>query len=233
MAKTLKLPFNRLQKLELSVSRPIDPQVLIVPSIEIRELIPDVVNVSLIDLDQINGNTTLLEQLVILSIAKHRKCKRVFELGTFDGKTSANIATNLGEDAEILTIDLPADQLDCAALPIGVHDVAFIVKGKIGGKISRPDNIIQLYGDTARFDFSSWYGSCDLVFVDACHEYGYVLNDSKVALKLLAPGGVALWHDYGAWIGVTTGLNNLYRSDEGFMHLRHIVGTTLCFLAYS
>jgi len=83
------------------------------------------------------------------------------------------------------------------------------------------------------FDFSSWYGSCDLVFVDACHEYGYVLNDSKVALKLLAPGGVALWHDYGAWIGVTTGLNDLYRSDEGFMHLRHIVGTTLCFLSYS
>jgi SAM-dependent methyltransferase len=231
MSKTLKLPYSRLQKLELSVSRPIDPQVLIVPAIEVREVIPDAVDVSLIDLDQINGNTTLLEQLVILSIAKRRKCRRVFELGTFDGKTSANIAANLGKDAEILTIDLPADQVEDAALPVGAHDLAFIVKGKIGGKLKSPANVIQLYGDTATFDFSLWYGTCDLVFVDACHEYGYVLNDSKAALMLLAPGGIAVWHDYGSWIGVTTALNDLYRSDQRFGDLRHIVGTTLCFLS--
>jgi methyltransferase family protein len=230
MAKTVKLPYSRLQNLELSVSRPIDPHVLIVPSLRVRELIPDAVDVTLIDLEQINGNTTLLEQLLILSIAKRRKCKRIFELGTFDGKTSANIAANLEEDAEILTIDLPANQLDDAALPVGAHDLTFIVKDKIGGKISSPANVIQLYGDTARFDFSLWYGTCDLVFVDACHEYAYVLSDSKIALKLLAPGGVVLWHDYGEWIGVTTGLNDLYRSDQRFRNLRHIVGTTLCFL---
>jgi SAM-dependent methyltransferase len=231
MSKTLKLPYSRLQRLELSVSRPIDPQVLIVPGIEVRELIPDVVDVSLIDLDQVNGNTTLLEQLVILSIAKRRRCRRVFELGTFDGKTSANIAANLGDDAEILTIDLPADQLEDAALPVGPNDQAFIAKGKIGGKINSPAKVTQLYGDTARFDFTLWYGTCDLVFVDACHEYEYVLNDSKVALKLLAPGGGALWHDYGGWIGVTTALNDLYRSDQRFRNLRHIIGTSLCFLS--
>jgi predicted O-methyltransferase YrrM len=231
MAKTLKLPYNKLQNLELSVSRPIDPQVLIVPSIEVCELIPGSIGVSLVDLDQINGNTTLLEQLVILSVAKRRKCRRVFELGTFDGKTSANIAANLADDAEILTIDLPAEELGRVALPIGRDDLAFIIKDKIGGKINSSGKVIQLYGDTARFDFTLWYGTCNLVFVDACHEYEYVLNDSKLALELLAPGGVALWHDYGAWVGVTAGLNDLYQSDQRFRSLRHIAGTTLCLLA--
>jgi len=228
--KNLRLPYSKLQTLEVSISRPISHDALVLPRAEVEEITPGPIDVSLIDLEQVNGNTTLLEQLVVVSIAKRRQCKRVFEFGTFDGKTSANLGANLRQDAQIFTIDLPASQLGSAALPIGKHDMTLILKDRIGNKLGDSAKVIQLYGDTARFDFSSWYGTCDLVFIDACHEYEYVINDSEIALKLLAPGGIVLWHDYGNWVGVTGALNDLYSRDEQFRNLRHIVATTLCLL---
>jgi len=230
MSKRLQLPYSKLQTVEVSISRPIRYEALVVPRAKVVEIAPGPIDVSLIDLEQVNGNTTLLEQMLVLSIAKRRQCKRIFEFGTFDGKTSANLSVNL-PDAQIYTIDLSPDQLGKVALPVGKCDLPFILKERTGDKLSGSAKVIQLYGDTARFDFSSWYGTCDLVFVDACHEYEYVLNDSEIALRLLAPGGAVLWHDYGNWVGVTNALNDLYRGDERFRNLRHIVGTTLCLLA--
>jgi predicted O-methyltransferase YrrM len=230
MVKVLRLPYSKMQRVELAISRPICSRALTVPKIKTEEIISGPIEVALIDLGPTNGNTSSLEQLILLSIAKQRKCKRIFEMGTFDGRTSANLALNL-PDAEIFTIDLPADQADTASLPIGRHDLPYIKKNRIGGKAAEFKGIIQLQGDTAKFDFSTWYGTCDLVFVDACHEYEYVLNDSEIALKLLAQGGIALWHDYGSWTGVTRALNQLHERDPRFQgRLRFISETTLCAL---
>ena len=155
MIKNLRLPYSKLQTLEVSISRPISHDALVLPRAEVEEITPGPIDVSLIDLEQVNGNTTLLEQLVVVSIAKRRQCKRVFEFGTFDGKTSANLGANLRQDAQIFTIDLPASQLGSAALPIGKHDMTLILKDRIGNKLGDSEKVIQLYGDTARFDFSS------------------------------------------------------------------------------
>ena len=38
----------------------------------------------------------------------------------------------------------------------------------------------------------------DLVFVDGDHSYEAVKNDSEKALRMLAPGGIILWHDFAA-----------------------------------
>ena len=37
----------------------------------------------------------------------------------------------------------------------------------------------------------------DFVFVDGDHSYDGVLQDSRLALDLVRPGGVIAWHDYG------------------------------------
>lgn len=39
--------------------------------------------------------------------------------------------------------------------------------------------------------------SQDFIFIDACHEYEAVLEDSKVWWPKLKDGGIMLWHDYG------------------------------------
>lgn len=93
-----------------------------------------------------------------------------------------------------------------------------------GDTVSR---IHQLYGDSASFDFSPYYNSCGLVFIDASHAYDYVLSDSRAALKMLKPGGAILWHDYGIWSGVTDALEHLAAGE--MPGIQCIQGTSLAY----
>ena len=202
---------------------------MLVPAVPASAIVEYPVQISLIDLDRGNGNTSLLEQAVILSVAKALNAATVFEIGTFDGWSAANLALNLGSSAKIVTIDLPAQDIGAAKLPLGKYDIQYIMKEASGTKSRDMKNVVQLYGDSATYDFSPWFGQCDLVFVDACHEYEYVRNDSEIALKLVRPGGTILWHDYGTvFHGVARALNEFYRNDQRFRSLRHIQGTSLC-----
>lgn len=238
-----KIPYGHKRKLILSVTRrdrkltlsvrrryPEKMPQLLVPCVPVADVINLPTRVTFIDVGRIDGNTSLAEQVVILSLAAALESRTVFEFGTFDGRSAANLAINLDPDAKIMTIDLPARDMADAALPIGQHDVKYIMKEASGGKFKGIHNVTQLWGDTAKFDFSPWFGQCDLVFVDACHAYEYVLNDSEIALRLIRPGGVVLWHDYAGFAGVTRALNQLFQQDSRFAGLRHIDGTSLCVL---
>ena len=69
------------------------------------------------------------------------------------------------------------------------------------------------------------------MFVDASHAYRYVINDSLVALQLLAPrGGTIVWHDYGRWDGVTRAINDLRSKHPDFRNVVKVKGTTLAVL---
>jgi hypothetical protein len=85
--------------------------------------------------------------------------------------------------------------------------------------------IQQVYGDSATFDFQTFEGRCDLVFVDGSHAYDYVRKDTETALRLCARPGVILWHDYGVWEGVTRGLEEI--EHEKRLGLKHLAGTSL------
>lgn len=90
--------------------------------------------------------------------------------------------------------------------------------GPSGGKIT------QLLGDSTTFDYTPHQGRCDLVFVDAAHSYDFVRSDTANAFKLLAPGGVILWHDYKVGCpGVVRALHEVRVAGQ----LQHIIGTTL------
>src|SRR5206468_2241747 len=51
---------------------------------------------------------SLLELLVISRVVAERKPARVFELGTFDGRTTLALADNAPEHAIVYTLDLPS-----------------------------------------------------------------------------------------------------------------------------
>ncbi len=64
----------------------------------------------------------------------------------------------------------------------------------------------------------------DLVFVDGCHHYEFVLCDSQNALNMISPDGVVIWHDYASYEpGVVRALNELAK----VVPLVHIAGTSL------
>lgn len=214
----------------------------IIPKIKQEELLDNNAPVMLHELKSENGNVTLLELTVISNILKSSKPKTVFEFGTFNGRTTLNLAANAPEGALVYTLDLPRENLHKTQLRVEIDDKLFIEKAESGVKYkSNRDavkaKIIQLYGDSAAFDFSPYENTIDFVFVDASHSYEYVLNDSKKALRLLRDGrGIILWHDYGKleyWPGLMKALNELFKQDAIFKELRHIEGTSLLYLKRS
>ena len=181
------------------------------------------------------GNVSLVELLVLTDLVRARRCEQVFEIGTFDGRTTLNLAAALGDRGRILTLDLPSALADETKFGLAKDEDAFVRKAQSGGLFAgspQASRIVQLLGDSAVFDYSPYLGQVDLVFIDGSHAYDYVVSDSANALKLLRPsGGIILWHDYtGHWPELTHALNELCLNDSRFSGMRHIGGTSLVLL---
>jgi predicted O-methyltransferase YrrM len=201
----------------------------------LSEILPEDIPIQVRELTKEYANVSVLELVVIVKLIKHYEPKKLFEIGTFDGRTTLNMACNSSEQAEIYTLDLPKGQLRTTELPIDTRDKATFDEIMTGSRFLGTDceaKIVQLHGDSATFDFSPYQGDMDFVFIDGSHSYEYVINDSRQALKLLRNGkGIILWHDYSAfWKGVMKALEELYLTVNEFKGLKHIKETTLVYL---
>ncbi|HSJ23188.1 MAG TPA: class I SAM-dependent methyltransferase [Longimicrobiales bacterium] len=147
------------------------------------------------------GGTSDREAWILATLAKGRRT--MFEFGTATGKTTYLLARNSPDDARVHTITLPPDAL--AQYDAGVSDSG------LAERKAREESVFttflytgtdvepkveQLYGDSKALDATPWAGRCDLIFVDGSHAYSYVKSDTEKALRMIAPGGVILWHDY-------------------------------------
>ncbi|TDB67876.1 O-methyltransferase [Arundinibacter roseus] len=179
------------------------------------------------------GHTTEFELKVISNLVRMKQPKRIFEIGTFQGRTTLNMALNSPADAQIVTLDLPGSELDNTQMKIAVGEARYVKKDRSGERfLEHPlrSKIQQVFGDSATFDFSPYKASMDLIFIDASHAYEYVLNDTQKALEMIRPGGIILWHDYTNWEGVRNALNELYQKNPSCRNLRHIGGTSIALL---
>jgi predicted O-methyltransferase YrrM len=177
-----------------------------------------------------DGNVTLLELAVLASLVRRRSPEKIFEIGTFDGRTALNLAAN-ARTAIVHTLDLPPQQ--ATAFSVKTGDEVYINKTESGSRFRGTDcadRIAQHYGDSATFNFEPYWGQMDFVFVDGAHSEDYVKADSLTALKLLRPGsGVIVWHDYGT-TQVTEAIDQLWRSDPRFSEMKHVDQTALAVL---
>jgi len=178
-----------------------------------------------------DGNVRISELGVICRFARGlSEGGTIFEIGTFDGRTTLNLALN-STACRVATLDLPPRAITRFAVESGErHYIEKTASGERFLKNSRmfPDavnRIVQLYGDSAEFDFKPYEGECDLVFVDGSHAYEYALKDSHTAFRLRKNGGVIIWHDYGVWKGVTRALEELEENTGAGLY--HIYGTSL------
>jgi len=182
-----------------------------------------------------NGNIRISELGVINAIAAD--CEdgtNQFEIGTFDGRTSLNLAFSSPSNCSIYTLDL-TPEMD-AQFSLAPGEKHMVEKEKSGGRFEiyrKSDSSIiskihQLFGDSASFDYSPYYTSCSLVFVDGSHAYEYVLSDTYAAMKMVKKRGVIIWHDYGIWEGVTRALEEIEEKEK--LGLKNIRGTSLVYL---
>jgi Methyltransferase domain len=185
-----------------------------------------------------DGNVNLAELAVLAQAAAAiAPGTAIIEIGTFDGRTTLNLAVNAPAQSPVFTLDLPPD--DVAAYALAPGERQYVDKPRPGARFraavppwaAAAQRITQLHGDSATFDWSPYEGKAGLVFVDGSHAYDYVRKDSETALRLIAKdgskGGAVLWHDYGRWEGVTRALDEL-EAERG-LGLRHVRGTSLVF----
>ena len=216
-------------------SAPIRPPGLI-PKIAVKELINLPGEIDVVRPEAINGNVSLLELIIICKIAKQMNPRVAFEIGTFDGRTTVNIAANTAPESRTYTLDLPRTDIANTTFALEKHDKLYIDKEASGVAFAESElksKITQLYGDSAKFDFSLYDNKAQLIFIDGSHAYEYVLNDSHNALQMLGDNqGAILWHDYDteAWFGVTQALNELYQNDKRYRGMRHVEETALAIL---
>lgn len=165
------------------------------------------------------------EQYVLRGVAHLRRPRRIFEIGTFEGATTLILA-EAAPSAEIYTLDLPRGASPAHAV---AHEVEAVADDAIGARFvgsEAASRITQLRGDSTTFDFSPWFGSCDLVLVDGGHDYETVKSDTANALRLLSESATLLWDDYTAgWPGVVRAVDEL-----GDTRIVHLANTALAVL---
>ena len=212
----------------------IAPPDTLLPKIEINQL-TDTSEPKLTEEVHNDGNVSLEELRCIAKLVKYYQPKNIFEIGTFDGRTTLNMALN-APNSIIHTLDLPKSEVHSTAFRIKKGDVKFIDKPASGLRFNDTQyatNIRQIYADSAKYDYSELNNTMDLVFVDGAHTYDYVVNDTEIAKKLLRNDkGIIIWHDY-SWKEVVQALNEYYQNDDYFFNMKHIAGTTLVVLERS
>ncbi len=156
-----------------------------------------------------------LEDLLLLKLVVMLRPRAVFEIGTFLGTRTALFASQGPPDLRIYTLDLPAGTTP--GKEITDQHIVERTRSELGRKFrgtSWESQITQLFGDSARFDFSPYRRAIDLVYIDGSHSYPYVVSDTHNAMDMVRDGGVLLWDDYGsmrAEYGTTRYLEDLRR----------------------
>ena len=142
----------------------------------------------------------------------------VFEIGTNRGYSITNMAYNMSVNSICHTLDwVDRDEWDA--------EIGHFFKNDI--KMNK--RIIQHYGDSTKFDFSPFYETVDLFFIDGGTSHNIISSDSHNAFRCVKKGGFIVWHDfYGLsldYYGLTKAIIDFV--EEYGMKLYFINGTRL------
>jgi predicted O-methyltransferase YrrM len=167
------------------------------------------------------GVGTPIDELAYLAlITRALNPKKIFEIGTFRGRTALNFALNSPQDCRVYTLDLPPADKQAGMQDVYQTDAAIIQQAQPGEDYRHKDvagKITQLYGDSTDFDFSPYSDQIDLVFVDGAHHFQAVRQDTLNALQMVRPGGYIVWHDFanfGDYNDVTRAILDVLPKEE-------------------
>jgi len=146
------------------------------------------------------------ELALMSAIATVTAAKRVLEIGTYEGNTALNLAANTPADALIVTVDLPLNWDGELAIKVPQTCVNVFERTNVGRQFHGSQfeaKIRQVLADSKTLNWGELPGPFDMVFVDGCHYFDYVKSDTDNSLRVLRPGGIIVWHDYGAYQDVS------------------------------
>lgn len=177
------------------------------------------------------GGTSLNELLILACATRVLQPKKIFEIGTFTGRTTSALILNAPHDAEIITLDLPATSNHSNAPGDGclTTDMELIEKRELGSFIQRlhlEGRCRQVLCNSLEFDPLPHEGTVELGFIDGAHTQPFVQNDTLKMAMMMSERGLVFWHDYGGkgnFRPLANYLENLSRQ----IPLYRVAGTSL------
>jgi hypothetical protein len=147
---------------------------------------------------QSGGGTDPREVLILAAVTKLLRPKRVFEIGTYNGRTTAVFILNSSSACEVFTLDLPLEAGNLSGyLPT---DIDLVQDRNPEGYLKRAglaDRYRQIYCDSMTFDPEPFRDTVELGFIDGAHAEEFVRNDTMKMAVMMCDRGYMLWHDYG------------------------------------
>jgi predicted O-methyltransferase YrrM len=146
-----------------------------------------------------DGGGTQIEELVYLAAVTRRlQPRRIFEIGTYSGRTTAVFVMN-ATGAEVITLDLPPDNEPPSSGYIAT-DLDLIETRALASfarSLGLGDRFHQILCDSMSFDPEPYRGSVELAFIDGAHSLPHVKNDTEKVAVMVADRSLVFWHDYG------------------------------------
>jgi predicted O-methyltransferase YrrM len=186
---------------------------------------PVQVQATLIDLGGYRGRPDW-ERLFLAAVARSRAGLPCFEIGTASGNTTVLLAANTA--SPVYTLDLP-DSADWqpSLTRLGSDDDVRAARRRAEFIRRQPrPNIVELTGDSARFDYTPYHDRIGLFFVDGAHSLEYVRADTMNAAWCCRKDGVIVWDDFTTTRDVTRYVRELQAAGVRLSGLR---GTRLAF----
>jgi Methyltransferase domain len=165
----------------------------------IPELAPSDVDTLTVPLRfQSGGGTDPREILTLAAVTRLLQPKRIFEVGTYNGRTTAVFILNSSPQCEVFTLDLPPQTGNLQGYLS--TDIGLVQDRRPEGYLERAGlthRYQQIYSDSMTFDPEPFRDSVELGFIDGAHAEEFVRNDTMKMAVMMSRRGYVFWHDYG------------------------------------
>lgn len=177
-----------------------------------------------------DGAMHLPDLLAVLALVADRKPSVLFEIGTFDGATTAMMALN-APGATVHTLDLPPGH-NPSDSQLKQDDLHLVQMRRVGAefRLAPGARFVQHLGDSASWDYAP-VREADFVLIDGAHTYDYIRSDTEKCLANCRRPLTVVWHDCDLYHpGVVRWLAEMVASGQP---VRRFHGTSVAFMTVS
>lgn len=136
----------------------------------------------------LDGGSLPTDMMLLVGLAAGIRDCSYFEIGTWRGESVSAVA---GRAKSCHTLCLTDEQMRA----LGMHEKTVEAHRMFSREL---ENVVQLRGDSRRFDYASLGMKFDLLFIDGDHHHDFIVSDTRNVFEhLVHEHSVVVWHDYG------------------------------------
>ncbi len=130
---------------------------------------------------------------VFITLVRSVNPKRMLEIGVNVGKTARYVLDNVESLESYVGVDVPPGYETIK----GVQRPEVPGRGWAGHHVNADHRFKLILPKRGSFDLEYYdLEKFDVVYVDGDHGRASVEHDTALALKIIRPGGIIIWHDY-------------------------------------